>query len=528
MSMIATRMPLTTIGMNGIALPTDHARESIREEQDLGSKKHRTGMRAISETVSTKTQDGNPDTNAAKRTKRKKDYDQESDGFVFTKSKRAKTTEPDVQLERRVDTVEQEALTPAVAENDGVVLSTAGQKPAPEPMDDAAIKTKKKLRRFPTTPDRDDSMTAHGKQELRAASPMGEQCTRSYDNIERIPSPAKAVTIEKKRRKHDRSTMAGEHTARILLPASDTPIIRRNKDMRQSMANGESRRSSSGMRGRRVSSMIDDGRWNAQPHAEVRTSEFYTMITPDLTEPRRMRLLLGWCGDRALPKKPKAPSSSSKEASEELQALQAARVIQEELSQELSSNATLSEWFSRDEEAPQPAIILRKKPNPRNILNAAKVEELERQLERLRAERQTWDGLIAEAADASTKQLEQPTLDHIPFSPPRPELLSPSQQEIFRQFQETDAGSDVNPESLQNRLERMSSGVEFIVDQFSHTVHAVATAKDMAGRMADRSLSDAAKALKQRDQDIASRVPGPQVDALDALRGLAKILNARK
>jgi hypothetical protein len=41
----------------------------------------------------------------------------------------------------------------------------------------------------------------------------------------------------------------------------------------------------------------------------------------------------------------------------------------------------LSDWFSRDDE-PQQQVALRKKPNPRNIANAAKAEELERELER--------------------------------------------------------------------------------------------------------------------------------------------------
>ena len=58
-----------------------------------------------------------------------------------------------------------------------------------------------------------------------------------------------------------------------------------------------------------------------------------------------------------------------------------ARVIQEELAQDLVSKGILSDWFSRDENAP-PQIPLRKKPNPRNVANAAKAQELERELER--------------------------------------------------------------------------------------------------------------------------------------------------
>ncbi len=48
------------------------------------------------------------------------------------------------------------------------------------------------------------------------------------------------------------------------------------------------------------------------------------------------------------------------------------------------SKGTLSDWFSRDDE-PQQQVALRKKPNPRNIANAAKAEELEKELERYEA-----------------------------------------------------------------------------------------------------------------------------------------------
>ncbi|KAK0947943.1 hypothetical protein LTS01_026025, partial [Friedmanniomyces endolithicus] len=89
-----------------------------------------------------------------------------------------------------------------------------------------------------------------------------------------------------------------------------------------------------------------------------------------------MRLLLGWCGTRALPPKPEAPKDGSAALNLEFQALQAARVIQEELSQDLVSNGTLSDWFSRDEGV-LPKVPLRKAPNPRNTANAAKAEELE-------------------------------------------------------------------------------------------------------------------------------------------------------
>ena len=50
-------------------------------------------------------------------------------------------------------------------------------------------------------------------------------------------------------------------TTKIALPFADTPIIRRNKEMRKGAENGH-RRSSLGMRGRRASSLIDSGKSN--------------------------------------------------------------------------------------------------------------------------------------------------------------------------------------------------------------------------------------------------------------------------
>lgn len=136
----------------------------------------------------------------------------------------------------------------------------------------------------------------------------------------------------------------------------------------------------------------------ALPHAEVPTSEFFKHISADLTEPRRMRCLLGWCGTRSLPAKPDLPQESNTQLSPELQAVQtgpytsserhiaytdsrAAFKIQEELAQDLVTKGTLSDWFSRDDSVP-PQIPLRKKPNPRNLTNAGKAEELEKELER--------------------------------------------------------------------------------------------------------------------------------------------------
>ena len=57
----------------------------------------------------------------------------------------------------------------------------------------------------------------------------------------------------------DRAEGSSE-SMKISLPFADTPIIRRNKEMRK--GSGESRRSSLSLRGRRASSLIDSGTSN--------------------------------------------------------------------------------------------------------------------------------------------------------------------------------------------------------------------------------------------------------------------------
>ena len=95
---------------------------------------------------------------------------------------------------------------------------------------------------------------------------------------------------------------AGETSTVIPLPFSDTPVITRNKELRKKGAGG-ARRSSLGMRGRRASSLIESGH-SAIPHREVDATEFYKHIEAEgLTEPRRMKQLLTWTGERALGEK---------------------------------------------------------------------------------------------------------------------------------------------------------------------------------------------------------------------------------
>lgn len=103
------------------------------------------------------------------------------------------------------------------------------------------------------------------------------------------------------------------------MPTSDTPVMARNKIYEKAAVGGSAlgsqssdwtsintnhRRRSLGTRGRRASSLIESEQ-TALPH-RLNPQDFYRHIASDgILEPLRMKLLLTWCSERALPEKPK-------------------------------------------------------------------------------------------------------------------------------------------------------------------------------------------------------------------------------
>ncbi|KAF2774202.1 hypothetical protein EJ03DRAFT_2230 [Teratosphaeria nubilosa] len=254
-----------------------------------------------------------------------------------------------------------------------------------------------------------------------------------------------------------------------------------------------------------------------------------------------MRCLLGWCGSRALPPKPEAPKDNTPASNLEFQALQAARVIHEELSLALTSNGALSEWFSRDETAEAPKIPLRKKPNPRNITNAAKAEELEKELERLKKERASWDEL-KKTAISSTSAPSKLTAAASAVgtdddngaeasSPIRPDLLDTPQRSIFQTLQIPAATDATQPNKISEQLQDFTSDLEFNIDSFADGVHVMSSTRETAERLADARLGAVAQALEGREQGRraeAEKKRRAPLDAMESLKTLGRVMNARR
>ncbi|KAI9877358.1 MAG: hypothetical protein M1830_004138 [Pleopsidium flavum] len=456
---------------------------------------------------------GRPQTNGkagggggAASKKRKPNYDEEDDGFMFTRtrSKRAKAapavSQPEPIAEEREESVPAPAKTrrkrssdtPSVPEKEDHGLKVKKKRSTRNSGEKRATEEKKVNGR--RVEDKDDGEDPHARSTMEPMR-VGQRGGEAEDSID---LEGGVLHVERPR-----------DATKIALPFADTPVIRRNKEMRKGTDTGH-RRSSLGMRGRRASSLIDGGKSNALPHDEVEVTEFYKHIESDgLSEPRRMKQLLTWCGTRAMGEK---PSYSSEDSNARL----AARVIQEELLKDFSTRSEMSDWFNREETAPAVHV---KKPNPKNISNAAKIQDLEAQIKRLQEERATWEELLKplnapEIPPQSTSTVPKPSdID--------PSLLDPEQAEILKTLT-----SHQNPgivSSTSSRLLNISANLESTVDEFADGIHKLGQYREAADRVAGRVLGLAAGALEERDREGRRRARTEDVDVKEVLRGLSRI-----
>ncbi|ROT37683.1 kinetochore protein mis13 [Sodiomyces alkalinus F11] len=467
----------------------------------------------------------------------------ESDGdFLFTRaSKRAKTT-PSSEAEPEPPTA---APAPATTKK-----SARGRppkdpaRPSPRSLQTSA-KGKKSTAKDTTEPHRKSSRHEFSPEpsvsdESQLVVPKRRTRKCAHDSAEKAderPLPNGAAA----KRKHDHHQVdASERTPmdaprhrppsssvddsiesqKIALPVSDTPVINRNKEMRKN-AKGP-RRSSLGMRGRRASSLIENGH-SATPHHAVDSAEFYKHIEAEgLMEPRRMKQLLTWCGERALLPKPPHGSTNA-------HMINGARAIQESLLKDFASKSECWNWFNRDEAAasqvPKPPVKV--EPNPRNLEHQEKIEQLERKVNSLREEKKKWLAL------KNTQPVELPPLfpesgssEGAPPGASLPNLkyLDASEAQMLSYVTDPGSSSDGLRRKVQARIKSVQSTLEFKMDQLADGVHKLLQRVDTAGREADRVLALSAARLKMREEKEKSATGTKELPTMEVLRSLGRIL----
>ncbi|KLP15350.1 uncharacterized protein LW94_1285 [Fusarium fujikuroi] len=300
-------------------------------------------------------------------------------------------------------------------------------------------------------------------------------------------------------------------SATIALPMSDTPIINRNKEMRKK-GGSSNRRSSLGNRGRRASSLIESGQ-TAIPHREVNPADFYKHIEAEgLTEPRRMKQLLTWCGERALSGKPPHGTPNSN-------AILGARAIQDQLLKDFAARSEFSDWFSREDDAPKAPVVM--KPNPRNMELDEKLAQLEINIKRLQDEKRAWQAIRKPPP-------EQPPLfpeDEIgPLVLPNFDLLDSEEGKIRGFLADEKASFDSVRLQTESRLRSIQSSLEFQIDELADNVHRLEQRVVVAGKEADKVLNVSALRLRQREEREKASVGTRDMPVIEVLRSLGNIL----
>ncbi|TID18715.1 hypothetical protein E2P81_ATG05697 [Venturia nashicola] len=516
----------------------------------------------------------------AKRPKRA--YDEDADGFQFTRKTRSKADEPvsgstktreTAATKRKKDSMlysgSSETEQPGNRRRSARLSTDKDTLPRPKAPAAKPTRTRKLDEPKPPVPEKSKVVKTSKMEAPRPKKP----------ELDREGSPDVAPTQLRVEKPRDGT--------KIALPFADTPVIRRNKEMRQ-QTKSKHRRSSTGLRGRRASSLIESGTSNgriihtystkyvsksaskivrfsslfseaesepqcdddddehteeyftndfldyvAVPHADVSITDFYKHIEQSLPEPRRMKQLLTWCGTRALPEKAHGGTGDAGE----MLAKDSARHISEELLKDFANKAEMSDWFSREDGPVEEDISVVKKPNPRNIRNAEKLKELEDEIARLQGEKQSWEGLLSTKSSPKSQPSDPAKIE--------PELLDPAQAAILTtlepsstptpnvtttiptkssQNETNPTPSDSHP-TLSSRINRIVDSLEPRIDLFADGIHKISQYRLAAERVADKLLSSTADKLESRDQAAKEASGTAGVGAKEVLSALGGALS---
>ncbi|KAF8978536.1 hypothetical protein BGZ46_006376 [Entomortierella lignicola] len=324
---------------------------------------------------------------------------------------------------------------------------------------------------------------------------------RMYDRREFTTKPSNAVV---KHHRQQRSLMPQtperNRESIVAIPMRETPMIKRNKDMR----NDASRRSSFTMRGKRASS-IGNG-FHAIPHASVDPKCFYRHIAAENPPPVRMKQLMAWCARKCI---------DSQNASSQT-ALKIAKQVEEDALAMLLAGKFSVSWYSRPLDR-DPIKTVTRKPHQQNVDNLRKLRECEAQITKLQKEDEEWTKIIS-----SFNSFHASLLDSGLSLPPEGEatvvpetymdsidmgLLTADERSLWekhctRKDPTSTPGSatkKATKESNKWMLEMMGS-LEKEVDNLRDTLYAASRFDKIAKQYTDQVLEQIATALDERQR----------------------------
>ena len=195
-------------------------------------------------------------------------YDEDDQGFSFARVKKRKprvSTTPAAPIEQiqSIQTVQTNGQPPADNKEDGAAKAETIKKP-------------RNKMSFSTPKAVADNMTTRRSKRLSSEKDEGGGSPKEFQRRPQkqpVPPPKTTITqiaLEKTPAVEKDDTTDDHSATKIALPFADTPVIRRNKAMREGKTGGKGeRRSSLGLRGRRASSLIESGNSNGEKYRTV-------------------------------------------------------------------------------------------------------------------------------------------------------------------------------------------------------------------------------------------------------------------
>lgn len=305
MTALATRPPLHILSMSSIQSGSRRQSARLQQKEDHVDPASVATTNGHQNTVATTNTTTRVQTSASNPKKRKKNYDEEDDGFVFSRVKKKKprqsvTAQPDPPVIVAPAAAEAPLAQPQVAKEPvRPAKPKATKKAVPAPPDTATLQdeapevsevpTKKRQKRrmsFSTPSAKEPKVLRRSKR--LSTDPQPDQGSPSVKPAQELrPPKIRKEKVDKQRPPAKQQDVPpveeppqsqpvplappqvedDAHSAtKIALPFADTPVISRNKAMREGKSGKTERRSSLGLRGRRASSLIDSGTSNGKLH----------------------------------------------------------------------------------------------------------------------------------------------------------------------------------------------------------------------------------------------------------------------
>jgi kinetochore protein Mis13/DSN1 len=191
-------------------------------------------------------------------------YDEDDDGFQFTRRTSRRTT----KAQPAPEPIPEEPSKPPPARRKKSIA-------APEP---EQAEPQRKRRSARLSSDKDHLDQIEGTADAAKAAPKRAKKAALVEKVKVTPAPElqpeeNVAPSPAQTPKFDGiySAKKRDGATKIMLPFADTPVINRNKEMRKGGKDGH-RRSSTGLRGRRASSLIESGMSNGKCCATAATS----------------------------------------------------------------------------------------------------------------------------------------------------------------------------------------------------------------------------------------------------------------